>query len=391
MQRIPSWFSWVAALYVSCYACATVAAPFIGGLAAGSNTVPAAEKPVPHIALLLPLKSAAFGQAAEAVQAGFLVAAASRPEGLPVKVYGCTDESTDIVALYKFAVASGARAVAGPLTRNGVVTLANKASITVPTLALNTAEARSAEKLYFFGLSAEAEARQIAQIAKAAKLSGAIIIHNSAPLSLRLVQAFSEEWRKLGGTVIQEIAYNDDPASLSSLPLALGNMVFLAANTNTAHLLRPYIDPSLPVYATSQVFNGNSDTLANHDLKDVHFVDMPWLLQPDHPAVMVYPRPDPPLEPDMERLYALGIDAYRLVQRLLDNNVRTSPPLDGVTGSIQLGDDQRFQRAAVPALFKQGLGLTPKAAAALRNTIQAASGVPADPPLPPADTELHEQ
>jgi outer membrane PBP1 activator LpoA protein len=280
--------------------------------------------------------------------------------------------------------------VAGPLTRNGVVTLANNASITVPTLALNTTEARSAEKLYFFGLSAEAEARQVAHLAKAAKTSSAIIIHNGAPLSLRLVQAFSEEWRTLGGNIIQEIAYHDDPAALSELPLALGNMVFLAAGADKAHLLRPYIDPSLPVYATSQVFNGNADTLANHDLKDVRFVDMPWLLQLDHPAVMIYPRPDPPLEPDLERLYALGIDAYRLVQMLLENHVRTVPPLDGVTGRIQLGSDQRFQRTAVPALFKQGLGLTPEAAASLKNTIKAASGVPADLPAP-ADPQVHEQ
>lgn len=386
MQRIPFWLAWVAALYVSAYACATGAAPFINGLApatdtspATSSAVPAAEKPVPHIALLLPLKSAVFGQAAEAVQGGFLAAASNQSQLLPIKVYGCTDESTDIVALYQFAVASGARAVVGPLTRNGVTTLAGNTNISVPTLALNTAEARSAEKLYFFGLSGEAEARQVAQIAKAAKLNNAIIIQDGAPLSLRLAQAFSEAWRAQGGSIAKQIEYADDPAVLTELPLALGNMVFLATSVARAHLLRPYIDSSLPVYATSQLFNGNADTLANHDLKDVHFVDMPWLLQLDHPAVMIYPRAEPPLEPDMERLYALGIDAYRLVLLLLDDSTRNALPLDGVTGRIQPGDDHRFQRTAVPAVFKQGLGLTPGAAASLRFAPRAVSGVPADP------------
>ncbi len=386
MQRIPFWLAWVAALYVSAYACATGAAPFINGLVpatntppSAANTIPAAEKPVAHIALLLPLKSAVFGQAAQAVQNGFLAAAGSRPHSLPVKVYGCTDESQDIVALYQFAIESGARAVVGPLTRNGVVTLSSNTSISVPTLALNTTEARSAEKLYFFGLSAEAEARQIAQIAKAARMGNAIIVHDAAPLSLRLAQAFSEEWRTQGGNIIKEIEYGADPSSLTVLPIAFGNMVFLATDAAKAHLLRPYIDPSLPVYATSQLFNGNSDTLANHDLKDVHFVDMPWLLQLDHPAVMIYPRAEPPLEPDMERLYALGIDAYRLVLLLLDGSARSISSLDGVTGRIQLGDAQRFQRIATPAVFKQGLGLTPEAAAALRFAPRvAASGVPAD-------------
>ena len=91
---------------------------------------------MPHIALLLPLKSALFVHAAEAVQAGFLTAASNSPS-LPVRIYGFADESKDVTALYQAAVASGARAVVGPLTRNGVAALAASSNINVPTLALN--------------------------------------------------------------------------------------------------------------------------------------------------------------------------------------------------------------------------------------------------------------
>jgi uncharacterized protein len=389
-QQLIKAFLLVAALYVSSYACATGAAPFLSGLASAPNTVPAAtEKIVPHIALLLPLKSAAFKQAAEAVQRGFLAAASNQPQSLPVRIYGCVDESNDIAALYQFALANGALAMAGPLTRNGVTALANSHSITVPTLALNAAETRSAGNLFFFGLSAEAEARQVAQLAATARLRHAIIVSTNTPLSQRLAHAFAEEWRTTGGNVIIEIPYSDDPAALTSLPVEGSNMVFLAADAAKAHLIRPYLDPALPVYATSQLFNGNADTLTNFDLKEVRFVDMPWLLQPDHPAVMIYPRADPPLEPDMERLYALGIDAFRLLQMLLNNTYRSALPLDGVTGRIQLGNDQHFQRTATPALFKQGLGLTPEAAAAL-SAARAVSGVPASP-APAADSQPHEQ
>ena len=80
---------------------------------------------------------------------------------------------------------------------------------------------------------------------------------------------------------------------------------------------------------------------------------MPWLLQPDHPAVMIYPRANPPLEPDRERLYALGIDAFRLLNIMLTNSYRTALPLDGVTGRIHLINNQ-FQRDAMPAQLKQG-------------------------------------
>ena len=55
----------------------------------------------------------------------------------------------------------------------------------------------------------------------------------------------------------------------------------------------------------------------------------------------------------MERLYALGIDAFRLLHIMLGNNYRTALPLDGVTGRIHLRNNQ-FQRDAIPAQIKQG-------------------------------------
>lgn len=163
-------------------------------------------------------------------------------------------------------------------------------------------------------------------------------------------------------------------------------MVFLATNAATARLVRPYLDIALPVYATSQVFNGNADTLTNFDLNDVRFVDMPWLLEPDHPAVMIYPRLDPAPTPDMERLYALGIDAFRLLQIILTGNTASALPLDGVTGRIDLSGRQQFQREAEPALFKQGRSFTPEQLAAMAAEQAAAKIGSAVPPTATTST-----
>ena len=314
---------------------------------------------------------------------GFLAAASSQRHALPIRVYGSFDESKDIVALYQSAISDGAVAVVGPLTRDGVTALIADAEITVPTLALNLAENKGSGHLYFFGLPMETEARQVAQLAAAAKLRYATIVSTNMPLTKRLVQAFTEEWRALGGSITAEILFKDDPAVLAILPtasddtaalpasppdtpdstapptIAPGNMVFLAADTEKARLIRPYLNAALPVYATSQLFNGNADALVNYDLNDIRFVDMPWLLQPDHPAVMIYPRANPPLEPDRERLYALGIDAMRLVQILIDKNYAVVLPLDGVTGRISLTEDNQFHRAAVAAQIRQGRSQPP--------------------------------
>lgn len=324
---------------------------------------PAEGKPAPHIALLLPLKSAIFGSSANVVQQGFMAAASLKKGGLPIRTYADFDENSNVVAAYHQAIANGARAVVGPLTRNGVAALAAEHYIPIPTLALNVVEVLPAQQLYFFGLAAEAEARQVAQLAKRQGSHQAIVIATRAQLSQRLQLAFEEEWRFAGGEILREIEFNDDPVVFGDITDTPDMMVFLATNAEKARLIRPYLSNKLPVYSTSQIFTGNDKSLTNYDLNGIRFVDVPWLLQPDHPAVMIYPRAGQPLSADQERLYALGIDAYRLIQLLLTNKFAKALPLDGVSGNIQL-HAHVFMREPIPAVFQQGRAQLPDALSA---------------------------
>ncbi len=323
---------------------------------------------MPHIALLLPLHSAPFASVASAVRQGFLAAAdldrSSNPESLPVRVYACADESKDIVALYQQALGRGARAVVGPLTRNGTSTLAAIPDIPVPTLALNNIEKLPSRQLYFFGMEAEAEARSVAQLARRQGLHQAIVITANAQLAQRLQFAFEEEWHSSGGVILREIPFSPNPADFADLAATPGTMLVLAADAEQARVIRPFLPNSMPIYSTSQIFTSNSDTLTNYDLDGIRFVDMPWLLQPDHPAVMIYPRANSPLPAELERFYALGIDAFRLIQLLLAGNVNVAAalPFDGMSGRIQL-DGHTFRHFSIPAVFTQGRAQLPDAVA----------------------------
>ena len=277
------------------------------------------------------------------------------------------DENSSVLKAYRQALANGARAVVGPLTRIGVSALAADPYIPVPTLALNVVDGQFAPNLYFFGMAVEAEARKVAQLAKQQGLHQAIVISTHSQLSQRLRSAFEDEWEDQNRGILREIEYDDDASVFSDIANIADTMVFFAGDAEKARLIRPYLPNKLPVYATSQIFVGNDKTLTNYDLNGIHFVDMPWLLQPDHPAVMIYPRPDPPLTADRERLYALGIDSFRLIQLMLTGRVESALPLDGVTGKITL-NGHNFQHAAIPAVFAQGqaqLGDAPTAPAAL--------------------------
>jgi outer membrane PBP1 activator LpoA protein len=65
--------------------------------------------------------------------------------------------------------------------------------------------------------------------------------------------------------------------------------VFLAVEPAEAARLKPALPPDLPVYATSQISTRSPDK----QLAGVRFIDMPWFLMPQHPAVKRFARPRP--------------------------------------------------------------------------------------------------
>lgn len=311
----------------------------------------------PHMALLLPLKSAAFGRAADAVRQGFVAAAGETAKD--IKVYATDDQPAGILSAYRDALQQGATMVVGPLTRSAVTALAASKLVAVPTLALNQPEADDSvpPNLYLFSLSVEAEARQVAHIAFADGRLGALVVGTDTPLSKRTQQAFIDEWQKLRGKIAGQVdlpkSRDDYPTLRETVVSHPADMIFLAASAENSRLARPYLGATVATYATSQVYPGKSEQLKTIDLNGIRFVDMPWLLQPDHPAVMAYPPAEFP-NAELTRLYAFGIDAFRLARVIAANQLRAGFTLDGVTGRIGLKDGQLFEREPTPAQFVQG-------------------------------------
>jgi outer membrane PBP1 activator LpoA protein len=280
---------------------------------------------------------------------------------MPVRSYALGDDPEQAVATYIKAVNAGARVVVGPLTRNGVTAVMNSAAVVVPTLALNVPDGAAAApaEVYTLSLQLEAEARQVAQLAWRDGFRKIITINGDTPLLNRMHQAFVEEFTRLGGVHAGAHAFTIVPEGLTRIKRAADtggvDSGFLALDLSRARLARPYLG-ALPIYATSQVNPGNAGPLAGYDLAGVRFLDMPWLLQPEHPAVMVYPRPSLRDSGELDRFYALGIDAFRVAQTLVAGKTagQTAGGLDGVTGRLTLGQDRQFSRGLTAAQFNDG-------------------------------------
>jgi uncharacterized protein len=293
------------------------------------------------------------------VRLGFM-AAHKHGGGQPAVGIFATDESSEsILAGYDKAVKLGARLVVGPMTRSGVSTLAASTLVSVPTLGLNLPEDKTAlpPRFYTFGLPLEAEAQLVAQAAFAEHFKSAILVSAKSPLAQRSRDAFADAWRRLGGSIKAAYEFGpqtDLPALRETLSTAAVDMIFLAADTEQARAVRPFLNNVIDVFATSQVNSERKDAIANVDLNGIRFVEMPWLVQPDHPAVMVYPRPEG-IAAELERFYALGIDAFRVAATLVEGPRRLS--LDGVTGRLTLNGSQ-VTREPVQAIFRNGVGIS---------------------------------
>lgn len=329
-------------------------------LGPGAGERPGRLRPVPptgapqHIALLLPLESKAFGRHADAVRQGFLAAAKAQGGGTPVRVHATGDDPEHSVHAYINAINAGAHVVVGPLTRDSVAAVMGSAAVLVPTLALNVPDGLAAPLLdmYTFSLQIDAEARQVAQLAWQDGFRSAVTVSVDSPLSKRILQAFVEEFTRLGGAHVADHAFTSEPEALARLRRNLGagaDMAFLALDFSRARLVRPYLG-TLAIYATSQVYPGNTGPLTAFDLAGVRFLDMPWVLQQESPALAAYPRAGFAVE--LERFYALGIDAYRLALMLLAGKAENG--LDGATGKLTLGNDRQFARRLLAAQFDDG-------------------------------------
>ena len=316
-----------------------------------------------RIALLLPLNSSAFSKLADSVRQGFAVAVKHDTGLAPeVFVYATSEDPANVVAGYEQAISEGARLVVGPLTRNGVSHLMTQVQPGTSVLALNVPDNDMPlpQDVYAFSLQVEAEAKQIARMAFDDGRRSVLTLSDEQVLGRRIHRAFSDEFTRLGGRIAAEFVYRTTTADLLALREAADSGKFdggfVGLDASRARLVRGYLDGAGQLYATSQIFEGPADRLRDAELNGIRFVGMPWLLQPDHPAVMLYAR-DPSATPpanDFERLYAFGIDAYRIAADLLRGGDIANSPLDGVTGRITLGRDRQFMRELTPAQFIDG-------------------------------------
>jgi outer membrane PBP1 activator LpoA protein len=311
--------------------------PPIAGAAAARVTSTA-------IALILPLESPTYGRAASAVKAGFVAAAARAGASARVQVIGHGDDG--VLPAFAAAARSGVALAVGPLTRDDLKTVLAMSPLRPRMLALNQADDGSPlpAGVYALTLAVEQDAALLMRVARSDGVKAIAVVGSDAPFQRRFSQSFVAAWRRDGGAAPRENRFDAIPEQLSALGRELSTQpidaVLLAVDANDAALAKSFLRGR--VYASSQITDGLPAQML-YDLENVRYIEVPWLAEPDNPAFAGLPRADYD-DPVLERLYALGIDAFALAQRLAEPTPPDRIELDGATGHLSLLPTRTFAR-----------------------------------------------
>ncbi|WP_456267553.1 penicillin-binding protein activator [Kushneria sp. AK178] len=279
----------------------------------------------------------------------------------------------DIESLYARATMEGAQAVIGPLSKEQVSQLETRDGVPLPTLALNygTHDHNSARNLFQYGLSAEDEARQAAQRARLDGHQRAGVMVPDNEWGSRVLGAFQQTWQQDGGDLVSVRNYDPSASATSAVQSVVNgghgrpDMLFLLALPGYARQVPPTLDyydaAELPIYATSHVYEGSPQPRMDHDLDDVMFVDIPWLIPeaaaggsdalPFESTRERLTRDD---QPALIKLHAMGVDAFELARRLPVMSAIGGFELYGATGRLAPGQDNRVVRILPWAVFRNG-------------------------------------
>lgn len=342
-----------------------------------------------RIAVLLPL-SGQFQQHAKAIQYGLLAAATTAENSKRQFVF--IDSQQPLPAIQQQLAELQTDFVIGPLLREQVDAVNQLPDWQYPTLFLNSRDSRMPMQSdrFYFALNMEDEASQMAKLFAQKNYQRPVVISVNNAISQRMLQQFSQEWQALGHaapethlfdareeleTLITSLLETD--SSRERIRLISGlisgkveseahsrqdiDAIYLLANPVQTRMFKPFVDvsvnpnaPRLPIYASSRSYSTGGDSNDLRDLNGLTFTETPWLLGEQHSKAIreQYLALFPDQDETLQRLFAMGFDAYQLIGSLKQQQQLPSLSFPGFTGRLSVASDGTINRQLSWATYR---------------------------------------
>ena len=342
------------------------------------------------IAMALPL-GGPLASAGSAIRDGFFAAyfedEATDPSKVSIRVIDTHGRPFE--EIYQELVEKDYDLIVGPLEKEALATLAGMGTLPIPVLGLNYLPKGVAppDGLYQFGLSAEDEARQIADRMTNNNLTQILALIPMGNWGDRLELALLERLNDQGGIALDIERYfrQDNLRAVTADLLGVtvsraraievertagidvefeprrrqdADGIVMIAEPTVARQFKPlfafYFGGDLPVYSSSMIYEGSPDPSRDHDLNGVTFTDTPWMLESNNPFRKTTQNVMPGITGQIGRLFAMGADAWTLSNRLPLLRYMDDAFINGQTGALTMDSDGSIHREQLWARFEKG-------------------------------------
>lgn len=359
-----------------------------------------------NIAVLLPLSGRLTGQG-DAIKQGML---ASYYEQLRSALEGVdtlapslqltfldTGSQPDLLETINKESMQNYSLIIGPLLKSHVEQVQDLLPVNALRIHLNqtnfdslgstVTEASSAKLVNFFALAPEQEAEELAQRMLAANIRHPVLIFDDSALTQRMADAFLDAWNKSltdsMNIAPSQVKFSDNKSMRVGITSALdvlqsqqrinqlSNLVeenvfsvtrnrrdvdafVVFARPNEIELINPIIESSMslftgeqiPVYASSLSYNHKQNKNTIRDLRNLVFLDMPFLLPEGRQSDLAIEVDKLFRQPSSTylRLFAFGYDALTLSQQIVRLRTFNNSKISGLSGDLSLNENGLIQR-----------------------------------------------
>ncbi|OOF87970.1 penicillin-binding protein activator [Rodentibacter ratti] len=268
---------------------------------------------------------------------------------IPVQIFDSSSNSiNDIIAQAKQA---GVKALVGPLLKQNVESIINNpVSVQgMDVLALNaTPNARAINQMCYYGLSPEDEAESAATKMWNDGVRNPVVAMPQNDLGQRVGNAFNVRWQQLASTDAN-IRYYNLPADVPYFfqeNASNSTALYAVANPEELAEIKGYLTnnaPNLKIYASSRANSASNSAEYITQMNGVQFSDIPFFKESTS-AQYQKVAGSTGGEYQLMRLYAMGADAWLLINHF--NELRQVPgyQLSGLTGVLSAGPNCNVER-----------------------------------------------